>query len=379
MDFLLSEEQTLLKNSVARFCADQAKAPADERRWAQMAGLGLLGMAFAEAHGGLGAGAPEIMIVAEEMGRHLLTDPYVPAVAIAGRLIDAAGSAAQKDTLLPAIAEGRLVVVPAFGEPDSRYDLARVATTAVADGGGYVLGGRKAVVLYGAAADRLVVSARLSGAVDAPDGIALFLVDAGAPGVRLRAYETLDGRPAAEVTLDRVRVGADALLGPAGGGAGGGFGLLEHAVDRGTAAVCGEAVGAMAALYDMTVEFLRTRRQFGRPLGAFQALQHRVVDMRTALELARSMAVAAAIAADLDDVAERRRIVSAAKVQVDRSGRAIGAQAVQLHGAMGMTEEYGAGRYVKRLLVLSSLYGDAGHHTDRYQAATGLAATGLAA
>ncbi|HYH21390.1 MAG TPA: acyl-CoA dehydrogenase family protein [Azospirillum sp.] len=370
MDFLLSEDQTLLKNSVARFCADQAKAPADERRWAQMAGLGLLGMTFDEDHGGMGAGAPEVMIVAEEMGRHLLTDPFVQAVAIAGRLIDAAGSAAQKDALLPAIAEGRLVVVPAFGEPGSRYDLARVAATATADGGGHVLNGRKAVVLYGAAAHSLLVSARVSGAVDAPDGIALFLVDARAPGLMVRACETLDGRPAAEVTLDRVRVGADALLGPPGGA----FGLLEHAADRGVAAVCGEAVGAMAALYDMTVEFLRTRRQFGRPLGAFQALQHRVVDMRTALELARSMAAAAAIAADLDDAGERRRIVSAAKVQVDRSGRAIGAQAIQLHGAMGMTEEYGAGRYVKRLLVLSSLYGDADHHTDRYQAATGLAA-----
>ncbi|WP_096704350.1 acyl-CoA dehydrogenase family protein [Magnetospirillum sp. 15-1] len=371
MDFILNEEQAILKGSVARFSADlraamDKKAVTAADRWGRYADMGLLGLPFDEDFGGFGGGGVETMIVAEEMGRHLLTDPYIPVVAVAGRLLADHCSEEQKAYLLPRVADGSLIVVPAFGEPKSRYSLSRVATTAVPSKDGFVLDGRKAVVLSGAEADLLLVTARLSGEAGDEDGIGVFLVSGDLPGVTRRPVLTVDGREAAEIVLDGVRVDKTATLGSLGqGGA-----IARRAEEFGVAALAGEAVGAMSAVFDMTVEYLQTRRQFGVPIGKFQALQHRVVDMRVALELARSIAAGAAIAADLDNAQERRRIISAAKVQVCRSGRYIGQQAIQLHGAMGMTDEYGAGRYFKRLLVLSSLYGDADHHLERFVSAS---------
>ncbi|MFG1391663.1 acyl-CoA dehydrogenase family protein [Xanthobacter agilis] len=371
MDFILNEEQTLLRDMAARFAADararQEKTPeAPDRRWSRFAELGLLGLTLSEAHGGLGGGGVETMIVAEEMGRQLLTDPFVPTVAVAGPLIAALGEAAQQAQLLPALAAGDLVVVPAFLEPEARYDLAQVATTARAEGERVVISGRKAVVLNAPEADLLLVSARTSGAHGDPEGLCLYLVPTGAPGVVLRAITTLDGRPAAEVTLNAVTVEAAARLGPAGAA----LPAMEQAVDRGVAALTGEAVGAMAALFDLTAEYLRTRKQFGAPIGKFQALQHKLVDMKVALELARSVAAAAAMAVDVADAEVRRRFIAAAKVQVARSGRFIGQAAIQLHGAMGMTDEYGAGRYLKRLVVIGALHGDLAHHLERFAAST---------
>lgn len=368
MDFIYNEEQAILKGSVARFSAALRTAsdknvltPTD--RWSRFAEMGLLGLPFDEEFDGIGGGGVETMIVAEELGRHLLTDPYIPVVVIAGRLLADHGDDGQKASLLPRIADGSLVVVPAFGEPNSRYSLSWIETTAVPSGSdGFVLTGRKAVVLDGGEADLLLVTARVSGAIDDEAGVTVFLVPTNLPGVTRRLSATLDGRNVAEITLDGVRVERTAIIGASGMG----FAVVERAVDFGVAALAGEAVGAMSALFDMTVEYLQTRRQFGVPIGKFQALQHRVVDMRVELELARSIAAGAAIAADLGDPRERSRIISAAKVQIGRSSRYIGQQAIQLHGAMGMTDEYGAGRYVKRLLVLSSLYGDVDHHLERF-------------
>lgn len=369
MDFILNEEQMLLRDMAARFAADararQEKTPEEPgSRWSRFAELGLLGLTLGEAHGGLGGGGVETMIVAEEMGRQLLTEPFVPAVAMVSPLIGELGSEDHHKQILPRLAAGEVLVVPAFLEPEARYDLAQVATIARTDGDQVRITGRKAVVLNAPQADLLLVSARSAGAKGAMEGISLYLVPSQAPGVSLRAITTLDGRPAAEVNLDAVAVAATARLGSAGTA----LPAMERAVDRGIAALAGEAVGAMAALLDLTAEYLRTRKQFGAPIGKFQALQHKLVDMRVALELARSVAAAAAMAVDLPDVDLRRRFISAAKVQVSRSGRFIGQAAIQLHGAMGMTEEYGAGRYLKRLVVIGALYGDFAHHLERFAA-----------
>lgn len=372
MDFILSEEQSILKSTANRFCADLAESAGKAgskstpaARWAQFAELGLLGLPFSEDVGGTGGGAVETMLVAEEMGRSLLTDAFVPAIAVAGRLIAEAGTAATKADFLPKIVAGERIVIPAFEEPGNRYDLTRVAAKVAGSGASVKLTGRKAVVQGATQASHLLVTARVSGNPGDRTGIALFLVDAKAAGVALRAYESLDGRSMAEVALDNA---------PAVGGA---FDLvdkevmpvLELAVDRGVAAMCAESVGAMEAVCDLTAEYLRTRKQFGAPIGKFQALQHRLVDMRIAMEHARSIAAAAAMAADLEDVKERQQIVAAAKVFCNRGGRYVGQQAIQLHGAMGMTDEYPAGRYLKRLMVLASLFGDADHYLDRFIAA----------
>lgn len=358
MDFLYSEDQTLLKNSVERLAKDLAGTKAtDAERWAQFAEMGLLGLLVPEEIGGVGASVVEAMIVGEALGRSLLTDPYGPAAVIATRLLIGDG----RGDALAACATGARLIVPAFAEPQGRYDLADTTTRAQADDQGYRLTGRKAVVLAGAEADGLVISARLHGDQRDPDGIGLFLVPGAAPGLVRRGYRTLDGRSAADLEFTDLRVPSTAMIR-------GGFAALTAAMDAGIAVQCGEAVGAMAALFELTAEYLRTRKQFGAPLGKFQALQHKLVDMRTAVELARSMAAAAAMAADQPDARERQRIISAAKAQIDRGGRFLGQAAIQLHGAMGMTEEYDAGRYVKRLLVLSSLNGDADHHLDRFQA-----------
>lgn len=369
MDFILNEEQMLLRDMAARFAADararQEKTPEEPgRRWSRFAELGLLGLTLGESHGGLGGGGVETMIVAEEMGRQLLTEPFVPAVAMVSPLIGELGSKDHHEQILPRLAAGEVLVVPAFLEPEARYDLAQVATIARADGDQVRITGRKAVVLNAPQADLLLVSTRSAGATGAMEGISLHLVPCQAPGVSLRAITTLDGRPAAEVNFDAVAVAATSRLGSAGTA----LPAIERAVDRGIAALAGEAVGAMAALLDLTAEYLRTRKQFGAPIGKFQALQHKLVDMRVALELARSVAAAAAMAVDIPDAELRRRFISAAKVQVTRSGRLIGQAAIQLHGAMGMTEEYGAGRYLKRLVVIGALYGDFAHHLERFAA-----------
>lgn len=254
----------------------------------------------------------------------------------------------------------------AHGERQSRYALADVETRAAKDGKGYVLSGAKAVVLHGESADRLVVSARTAGGTRERKGITLFLVDAKAKGVERRGYPTIDGLRAAEVKLDKVSVGGDAVLGAADEG----YGVIEQAVDRAIAALAAEAVGIMETLNTLTLDYLKTRKQFGVPIGSFQALQHRMAEMVVEYEQAKSMSLLAALSADLADAKERRRVISGAKVQTGQSGRFIGQSSIQLHGGMGMTDEYQAGHYFKRLTMIDQTFGDIDHHLDRFAEVT---------
>jgi pimeloyl-CoA dehydrogenase small subunit len=369
MDFELSEEQRLLKESVERLLKDRYEFETRKRYmaegdgwsrelWKQYAELGLLGLPFDEKYGGFGGGPVETMIVTEAFGRALALEPFFATVVLGGGFVRFGGSETQKRALLPKIAEGGLLLAFAHTERQSRFDLFDVATSAKRDGSGYVLDGAKGVVLHGDAADQLIVSARISGDRRDKKGIALFLVDAKAPGVSRRGYPTVDGLRAAEITLANVRVPADAVIGEPGNA----FPLIERVIDAAIAALCAEAVGAMGAMHELTVEYLKTRKQFGVPIGAFQVLQHRAVDMFVALEQARSMAYFATMMAEEPNAAERRRAIAAAKVQVGRSARFVGQQAIQLHGGIGMTMEYKVGHYFKRATMIDTLYGDADHH-----------------
>ena len=380
MDFDLTEEQTLLRASIDRMF-DAAYADAAQRKtwqaepggwnaeiWARYGELGLLGLGFAEADGGFGGGPVETMLVMEAIGRTLALEPYLATVVLGGGFLRFGGTAAQRAALVPRIADGTLRLAFAHTERQARYDLADVATSARRDGGGFVLDGAKSVVLHGDSAGMLVVSARLSGARRARDGIGLFLVPADAPGVSRQGYATQDGLRAAEVRLADVRLPADAAIGdPADG-----LALIERVVDGAIAAVAAEAVGAMQALQQMTVAYLKTRQQFGTTIGSFQALQHHAADMLVALEQARSMAMYAAMLAEAPDDSERRTAMAAVKVQINESARQIGEAAIQLHGGIAMTQEYQAGHYFRRLTMIGSLFGDTAHHLRALADAGGL-------
>jgi alkylation response protein AidB-like acyl-CoA dehydrogenase len=376
MDFRLSEEQQLLRDSIARFVANEygfeaRKAIVASERgwspavWAQFADMGLLGVPFAEADGGFGGSMVDVMVVMQEFGRGMVVEPYLSTVVLGGGLVNLAGSAAQKQDILPRVAAGKWLLAAAYGEPQARYDLHDVATAAKRDGGAFVLSGTKSVVLHGASADTLVVSARSAGGQRDRDGITLFLVDAKARGVSLSDARTVDGLRAADVGLDGVHVGAEAVLGAVDGG----FATLEAAADLGAAALCAESVGVMEALNEATLEYLKTRQQFGQPIGRFQALQHRAADILMHAEQAKSMACVAAVRSQSADAVERRRAVSAAKSLVGRSGRAVAKEAVQMHGGMGVTNELPAAHYAKRLTMIDFWLGDSDWHTERFAAA----------
>lgn len=375
MDFSLTEEQQLLRDSLARFVANEYSFEARRKIvaspkgwsddvWARFADMGLLGLPFPEDYGGFGGDAIDVMVVMQELGRGIVVEPYVSTVVLGGGLIAAAGSAALKESTLPRVAQGKVLLALAYGEPQSRYDLHDIAVTAKRDGAGYILNGKKSVVLQGGTADKLIVSARTAGGQRDRDGITLFAIDANARGVTVTDYRTIDGLRAADVALESLRIGADAMLGPVDAG----FALLERAVDRGVAALCAEAVGTMEALNAATLDYLKTRQQFGQPIGRFQALQHRAVDMLIHCEQAKSMSLRAAVHAATDDPSERRRAVSAAKSLVGRAGRAVAKEAIQMHGGMGVADELPAAHYAKRLTMIDCWLGDSDWHTDRFAA-----------
>lgn len=376
MNFTFNEEQTLLQDTLARF-VQKEYTPEDRRAartsaegysravWGQLAQMGVLGLPFPEECGGFGGGATETLIVMQAIGRGLLVEPYLATVVLGGGLVQALGDASTQSRLLRQVADGSLLLAFAHGEPGSRYALAHVETRAVRDGGGWKLSGRKAVVLNGAQADRLIVSARTSGAASDESGISLFLVDRGAVGVSVRDYGTIDGVRAAEVEFSEVRAGPEALLGAEGGA----FPAIDRVTDAGAAALCAEAVGVMETLNAQTLEYLKTRQQFGQPIGRFQALQHRAADMFIHCEQSLSLAMLAAMKATSGDAMERRRAVSAAKVHIGRSGRFIGEAAIQLHGGMGVTEELPAAHYAKRLIMIDFWLGDTDYHLARFAGA----------
>lgn len=369
MDFDLSEEQRLLKESLDRLIGDRyafeqrksyGQSPEGWSRelWAQYAGLGMLGLPFAERYGGSAGGPVETMIAMEAFGRALTLEPFLATVVLGGGFLRHGGSEAQCADLVPKIADGSLTLAFAHTERHSRYNLADVSTKAVRDGAAWVLDGEKGVVLHGDSADKLIVTARVGGGQRDRDGVAVFIVDAGAEGVSRRGYPTQDGLRAAEIGLAGVRVGPEGVLGEPGMA----LPLVERVVDEAIAALCAEAVGAMAVMHELTVDYLKTRRQFGREIGSFQVLQHRAVDMLVGLEQARSMAMFATMMAGEENAAERRNALSAAKVQIGRSGRLVGQQAIQLHGGIGMTMEYKVGHYFKRITMIDAMFGGADHH-----------------
>ena len=373
MDFELSEDQVLLQESVQRFVQDnysfeQRRKIVDndkgfsETHWKQFAELGWLGMAFPEAVGGYGGTPVETMIVMEEFGKGLVAEPFVSTVVLGGGAIIAGGSAEQQQEIVGKIAEGELKLALAFAERQSRYNLADVETKAEAAGSDYILSGAKSVVFGAPSADKFIVSARTSGGSREEAGISLFLIDSNATGVAVRGYPTVDGLRAGEVTLNNVKIPGSAMV----GGKDQGFDILDHVIDHAIAATAAEATGAMSALNNMTLEYIKTREQFGQPIGKFQVLQHRMVDMFIAHEEAKSMSMMVAMRVSDEDVRERRKAASACKVQIAKSCRFVGQQAIQLHGGIGMTDEYAAGHYFKRLTMIDRSFGDSDFHLARF-------------
>ena len=381
MDFHLTDEQRMLQDSVQRLLAEQCSfeqrlacrnEPQGYSRalWRQFAEMGLLALPFDEADGGLGGGPVDVLIVMQALGRALALEPYLATVVLAGGLLRDAGSAAQRQALVPAIAAGEMTLAFAHAEAQSRYGAADVTTCARAEGDGWVLDGRKRCVTAGDTADRLLLSARVSGGSRDREGVSLFVVDANADGISRRGYRIQDNTRAADIRFERVRVGHDALLGTTGEA----VPCIERAVDVATAALCAEAVGVMERLHELTVEYIKVRKQFGVAIGSFQALQHRAVDMLVALEQARSMALYAAMMCTEPCAAERSRSISAAKIQIGRSARFVGQEAIQLHGGIGMTEECQAGHYFRRLTMIELQCGDTAHHLRSLSEAGGLIA-----
>jgi alkylation response protein AidB-like acyl-CoA dehydrogenase len=380
MDFQYSEEQTLLADSVKRLISDNYDFEArkkviastsgmSEQVWAQMAEMGLLSLPFSEVEGGFAAGAMGMLPTMKAVGEGLLLEPYLQSVALAGRLIEKLGNAAQKKTSLPAVMDGSLKLALAYSEPQSRYDIADVQTTAKADGAGYVLNGEKIMVIHGPHAHQFVVSARTSGASTEPKGICLFLVASNAPGVSLKTERTVDNQRSADVTFKNVQLGAEALLGKAGEG----FEALDEAIDFASVLLCGEGVGAMDAANAMTLEYLKNRKQFGVNIGSFQVLQHRMVDMTIVTRQADSLSLLAANAVDQFSrgeitARERRHTVAAARVKLADACRQVGQEAIQLHGGMGMTQEMKVSHTFKRLTMISQAFGDADHFLERFAA-----------
>ncbi len=374
MDFSFTEEQTLLRNSISQFLTknydfetfkkiSRTEPGWSRANWKQFAELGLLAAPFPEAYGGLGGGPVDTMIVMEEFGRALVVEPFAQTVVVGGNFLLNGGSEAQKEEWIGKIAGGETVIAFAFAEPQGRFNYADLTTTAKKQGASYVLSGQKAVVLGAPWADQLIVTARTAGGQRDAKGVSVFLVDKKAKGVVTRDYQTVDGLRASEITFENVEVPASALIGTADQG----LALIERVTDIAIAAHAAEAVGAMKVLLDATVEYSKTRKQFGVPIGKFQVLQHRMVDMFMNAEQSSSITYMVTLKLGENET-ERKKAASAAKVQIGKAGRFVGQQAVQIHGGMGMTDELNVGHYFKRLTMLDTLYGNVDHHLKRYAA-----------
>ena len=374
MDFSYSEEQQMLQDSIAKFVQNdydfdsrmklvKSETGYSEENWKLFAELGWLMVPFSEADGGLGGSATDLMVVMEEFGKGIVIEPFLATAVMGGGLVAAAGSDEQKAELIGGIMEGGLQMAFAYAEPQSRYNLADVATTARKDGDNYVLSGHKAVVLNGGAADVIVVSARTSGDQSDEEGISLFLVEAKSGGVRIKSYRTQDGGRAAEVHLENVSVPAAKLLGEEGKA----LPIMNQVINRAILSICAEAVGAMEMSYKKTVEYSKTRVQFGVPIAKFRALQHRMADMFIEHQQAKSIVLMAAMKLDQGG-AEADKAVSAMKSRIGKAGRKIGQESVQIHGGIGVTEELDIGHYFKRLTMIELLFGTGDFHTQRFAA-----------
>lgn len=371
MDFNHSDDRTMLKDMVARFLTDNY-ALEDRNRsaesadgfsrdmWGQFAELGLIGALFEEKHGGFGGGGFDISVLFEELGRGLVNEPFLASAILAGGMVADLGSVEQR-TILADVISGETLMALAHGEPESRYDLAQVTTRATQSDEGWTLDGRKAVALNGDSADVLVITARVSGQDWDEDGISAFLVPASQAGVEIRGYPTIDGLHAAEISLNSVTLDTGTMIGNAGGA----YPVIERTVARANVALASEAVGLMDVCRDMTLDYLQTRKQFGVPIGKFQALQHRIATVLMEIEQARSAVINAAGRLDLPRN-DRERAVSSAKALAGRVGRLVAEEAIQMHGGIAMTWEYGLGHFAKRLVMIDHQFGDVDYHLERF-------------
>lgn len=371
MDFNHSDDRTMLKDMVSRFLTDNytledrnrsAESPEGFSRdvWTQFAELGLIGALFDEEHGGYGGRGFDISVLFEALGRGLVNEPFLASAILAGGIIAELGNDDQKKILADVIA-GKTLLAFAHGEPDSRYDLSQVSSRAIRSGDGWIIQGHKAVVLNGDSADYLVTTARISGQDWDEDGLAAFLIPADQTGVDRRGYPTIDGLHAAEISFNSVELDADALLGEAGGA----YPAVELSVARANVALASEAVGLMDVCRDMTLDYLQTRKQFGVPIGKFQALQHRMATVLMEIEQARSATINAAGRLELSRT-DREKAVSSAKALAGRVGRLVAEEAIQMHGGIAMTWEYGLGHFAKRLIMIDHQFGDVDYHLARF-------------
>jgi alkylation response protein AidB-like acyl-CoA dehydrogenase len=376
MDFNFKEEQLQFADALKRWVAKDysfeerkqiiaSPSGTSDAAWSTLTELGMLALPVSEEQGGFDGSAVDMFVVMQELGRGLVVEPYLATV-MGAQFLTLGG---RHDTLLEQVAGGELKLACALTEKQSRHDLNDILTTASATANGYVVNGSKSVVVHGAQADSLIVSARTSGAQRDPKGISLFVVPCDADGVTITDYRTLDGQRAASVSFSNVALPTTALIGLEGAD----WGILDQGADYGAALLCAEALGAMEAIFAATLEYLKTRTQFGAPIGKFQALQHRMADMYIHLEQARSMALLAAVRMDSEDPEQRRRAVSAAKFRVGQALKFVGQQAVQLHGGMGVTDELPAAHHFKRLTMIELTLGDADHHLQRFIAQPGFA------
>ena len=380
MDFNFKEEQLQFADALKRWVTkdysfDERKKIIHSERgvsdaaWSTLAELGMLALPVSEEQGGFDGTAVDMFVVMQELGRGLVVEPYLATV-MGAQFLTLGG---RHDSLLELVAGGELKLACALTEKQSRHDLTDIATSATQTANGYVINGAKTVVVHGAQADSLIVSVRTSGAQRDTSGISLFVVPLLTQGVSVADYRTLDGQRAANITFNNVQVPTTALIGIEGAD----WGILDQAADYGAALLCAEALGAMEAIFAATLDYLKTRTQFGAPIGKFQALQHRMADMYIHLEQARSMALLAAVHMQSDDAIERRRTVSAAKFRVGQALKFVGQQAVQLHGGMGVTDELPAAHHFKRLTMIELSLGDSDHHLQRFIAQPGFAAGSL--
>jgi len=372
MDFNFNEEQTLIQSQVAQFIQRdyewekrQVLVASDlgfsSENWKTFAELGWLGISLSEKSGGFGGSALESMIIMEEFGKGLVVEPFLETVILCSGLIDSSGNEEQKANLLGPVISGEMHLALGFTEPQSRFNLADVTTEAKKKNGDYLVSGFKSVVMNGPNADKLIISARTSGKQDDKEGISLFVIDKNLEGVSLRNYPTVDGRRASEVTLENVIIPSSSLLSEEGKG----FQHLEGAIDGATLAICAEAVGAMEVLYKTTVEYTKTREQFGQAIGKFQVLQHRMVDMFMEYEQSKSLLYMATIK-NVEGSKDAKKAISGLKYQVGKAAKFIGQQSVQLHGGMGVTEELNVGHFFKRLTTIITIFGNTDYHLKRY-------------
>ena len=371
MDFSFSEEQTLLRNTIQSFIQDnydfdkrteivKSEEGMKIENWKLFSNLGLLGLPFSEDDGGLGFGPVELMIVVEEFGKGLVVEPYIQTIVTCGGFLKRA-SEKQRNKYIPKIISGEDIWAFAYAEPQGRYNLNDLTTKASKEGDNYILNGYKCVVSAAPWSKKLIVSSRTSGDQRDEEGISLFILDKNSSGISLRDYPTVDGSRASEIILEDVKVSSENIIGEEGKASK----LIEQVVDESIAAVCAEAIGAMGVLNEATVEYCKTRKQFGQPIGKFQVLQHRMVDMFMQYEQSVSMTYMVNLKLH-EEYSERRKAASGAKVQICKAAKFIGQSAIQLHGGMGMTDELNVGHYFKRLSMIENLFGNIDHHLKKY-------------